>query len=354
MDNTPIDVLIIGAGLTGLTLAYLLKKQKVSASVKLIEARDRIGGRIHTSYLQGQAPQEMGATWLGKKHKALINLLEELGIEQFAQKLGTHAIYEAISTSPHQLVQLPPNDEPSYRIKGGTATLINALAQSLDSDQIILSQIVKSIELHGERLEVISDKKRFVAKKVIATLPPNLFVQSIDIRPRLPAELLQIAKSTHIWMGESIKISLSYQQAFWRAPGFSGTIVSNVGPIPEMYDHADSENKYFALKGFLNSSYFSLKKAERLELILRQLEKYYGDQVRSFLDYQETVWRKEVFTYATYENHILPHQNGGHPIYQQAFLDGKLYLSGSETSPAFPGYMEGAVKSAQYVFQQLL
>lgn len=40
------DILIIGGGLTGLTLAYLLRTKKVK--VKVIEARERLGGRIFT------------------------------------------------------------------------------------------------------------------------------------------------------------------------------------------------------------------------------------------------------------------------------------------------------------------
>jgi monoamine oxidase len=37
-------IVIIGAGLTGLTIAYLLKKQGIAATI--IEARDRLGGRF--------------------------------------------------------------------------------------------------------------------------------------------------------------------------------------------------------------------------------------------------------------------------------------------------------------------
>ena len=64
------DIIIIGAGLTGLALAYFLRDKKLS--IRILEARDRIGGRIHTVREKGLTPMEMGATWLGKKHVTLV------------------------------------------------------------------------------------------------------------------------------------------------------------------------------------------------------------------------------------------------------------------------------------------
>ena len=77
------DILIIGAGLTGLTLAYLLRDS--AFKVKIVEARGRVGGRINTLYSDKLPALEMGATWLGKKHTALVQLLETLGIGIYEQ-----------------------------------------------------------------------------------------------------------------------------------------------------------------------------------------------------------------------------------------------------------------------------
>ncbi len=137
------DIVVIGGGLTGLTLAYLFKDS--NKRVHIIEARKRLGGRILTSYKESSAPIEMGATWLGSKHTQLNALLKALKIDIFQQVLGDTAIYEPISTSPHQLVTLPPNNEPSFRIKGGIATLIQRLANFISDEQIYLQQTVTSI-----------------------------------------------------------------------------------------------------------------------------------------------------------------------------------------------------------------
>ncbi len=352
MKNITTDIVIIGGGLTGLALGYFLRNSGLS--FQIVEARNRLGGRIHTLYNEEEPPIEMGATWLGKKHTFLVELSEELGIGIFEQILGDRAIYEPISTSPPQLVQLPPNTNPSYRIKGGTSTLIKTLASYVSAENIHLNEVVESIDLQKDGVTVKSNSHIYNAGKVVSTLPPNLFNHSISISPSLPVELTKILSTTHTWMGESIKVALTFDKPFWRDERLSGTIMSNVGPIPEMYDHSSVEDTKFALKGFLNGAYFSLSKSERLQLVLRQLGKYYGELVHNYTNYEEAVWSKESYTFTPYDSHILPHQHNGHAIYQQSFFDGKLFIAGSETASQFPGYMDGAVRSAVFVTDLIL
>ncbi len=345
------DIIILGGGLTGLTLAYLLRNRGLK--VLIVEARNKLGGRIQTSKQENAAPIEMGATWLGKKHTYLNKLLKELGVNIFEQRLGKTAIYEPFSTSPPQLVSLPPNSDPSFRIQGSTSNLINLLSDSLPEEQVFLSNVVKSIRSDGEILAIETLENRFLAKQVVSTIPPYLLLKSIDIQPGLPAELIDVMKKTHTWMGESIKVGLRFEHPFWREEGLSGTIFSNVGPITEFYDHSDYEDNHYALKGFLNSGYHQLKKEERLEVVLTQLRKYYGKKVDEYIDYEEVVWSKERFTFTKYNSHVLAHQNNGHVLYQKTYLNGKLFIAGAETASSFGGYMEGAVRSAYFVSENL-
>lgn len=348
MGVTETKMIVIGAGLTGLSLAYFLNLKK--QDFLLLEARDRIGGRIHTARQSDNDPLELGATWLGKKHTELVGLMSELGIGVFEQVTGGRAIYEAISSSPPQVVQLPHNDEPSYRIAGGSDRVVQELASKFSDDKIRLNEVVQSIEEDGEGLVVTTDKGRYKAAKVVSTLPPYLFVRNIKTTPALPADLVKVASSTHTWMGESIKVGLRYAQPFWREdnrPG--GTIFSNVGPVSEMYDHTNLEDSSFALKGFLNGAYHSLSREERRDMVLAQLRKYFGDVVDNYTAYEEGVWRHEPHTFVPYEDHVLPHQNNGHPVFRSEFLNGRLILAGSETAVMYPGYMDGAVRSARRV-----
>ena len=124
METKKADLIIIGAGLTGLALAYYLREESIN--IHLIEARERKGGRIQTKYASAAAPLEMGATWFGRTHHQVVGLLTELQLGSFEQLLGERAIYEPISTSPHQIVQLPaspsaPNisQHPALPFHGG-------------------------------------------------------------------------------------------------------------------------------------------------------------------------------------------------------------------------------------------
>jgi monoamine oxidase len=346
------DIVIIGAGLTGLTLAYLLRDSNLNIIV--VEGRNRIGGRIHTIANENMTTMEMGATWLGKKHIALLNILTELDIAIIEQEMGTTAFYEAISTSPPQIVKLPPNTDPTYRIKKGSSELINVLKDRLSSNTtILLNELVQSISFNKNQVVVETNNKKINCTKVISTLPPNLLAHSINITPKLPDDIMELIKRTHTWMGESIKIGLHYKTPFWIENNLSGTIVSNVGPIPEMYDHSNHETKQFALKGFFNGNYFSLKKEERLQKVLSQLKKYYGNKVEDFIHYEEKVWSQDPLTYTAYEQHVLPHQHNGHIKYKTSYFDNRFYIAGSETAEKYPGYMDGAVRSAQFIAQKL-
>lgn len=346
------DILIIGAGLTGLTLAYQLRNSGLS--IKLVEARSRIGGRIETVKTPNGEKVEMGATWLGGKHTYLSKLLEELGINTFEQIIGDTAIYEAISTSPHYLARIPPNPEPSLRIAGGTDKLIHKLASFIDSADILLDTKVESIKYDNE--EAITNCVHTIinSKIVVSTLPPNLLVSTIDFDNKLPQELITIAKQTHTWMGESIKIALTYPTPFWRREDLSGTIMSNVGPIPEMYDHCNVEDNRYALMGFLNGGYYQLTKEERLAIIMKQLKKYFGDLAETYTKYEEKVWRTESETFSPYDRNVLPHQLNGHDVYQTSYLSESLILAGTETSTYYPGYMEGAVYSGLLTSQRII
>jgi len=349
---TKIPITIVGGGLAGLTTAYLLEKEGFSS--RILEARQRLGGRIFTQHRNEEPPVELGATWLGKKHNHLVELLKELNIGIFEQQMGSKAFFEPISTSPPQLVQLPKNEEPTYRIEGGTDAVIQKLSNRLTNSQILTGQRVQSIGQDGKKIVIDTEQEQFESNHLISTLPPNLLVKTISFSPKLPAGLLKIARKTHTWMAESIKVGMVYKRPFWRGESTSGTIMSNVGPLTELYDHSSSEDKEYALTGFMNGAYHQISQKERKSMVISQLSKFYGSKAKNFIRYIDQPWKDEPLTFQSYDEEIMPHQHNGHSVYHKAYWNGQLYLAGSETATSFPGYMDGAVESARRVVKQIV
>jgi len=247
-----------------------------------------------------------------------------------------------------------PNAVPNYRIKGGSSQLINKLAQQLSEEQIELNQVVKSITYQKEGVFIETASQVYHAHFVISTLPPALLAKGISFSPTLPINFQQIAPTTHTWMGESIKMGLRYATPFWRKERSSGTILGNNGIVNECYDHSDMEAGHYALKGFIHPTLHTRSTTERRDAVLAQFQKYYGEQVNGYLSYEEYVWQQDSLTYTAYPEQVEGHQYNGEALFREAYFDGRLLISGSETAQDYPGYMDGAVSSAHRVVKQVL
>jgi monoamine oxidase len=204
-------------------------------------------------------------------------------------------------------------------------------------------------------MEVLDQNETvYIADCVITTLPPNLIVNTLSFNPPLPEKLVSLAKKTHTWMGESIKFAVEYATPFWKENNYSGTLFSQASIITEMYDHSTFDNTGYALKGFLNGSTSILSLEERKTKVITQLEKLFGSDAENYITYNEKVWRDEPLTFSNYDHLVMAHENNGHQLYQNSFLNNKLYISGSETALQNPGYMEGAIVAAKNIALQFL
>ncbi|MGH9306812.1 MAG: flavin monoamine oxidase family protein [Acidimicrobiales bacterium] len=84
------DVCVIGAGYAGLTAARRLVQG--GKSVAVLEARDRVGGRVWTRLGHGATPIDMGGTFVGSNHDRLRALATEMGVDTFATHVAGDTI----------------------------------------------------------------------------------------------------------------------------------------------------------------------------------------------------------------------------------------------------------------------
>jgi monoamine oxidase len=75
------DVVVVGAGLAGLAAARRLKAR--GASVVVVEARERVGGRVLNHDIGDGKVVEVGGQWIGPTQDRLAALAVELGVETF-------------------------------------------------------------------------------------------------------------------------------------------------------------------------------------------------------------------------------------------------------------------------------
>ena len=90
MNKIHRDVVVIGAGATGLTAAHRLRE--AGYSVIVLEARDRVGGRLLTDHIDGQL-FEIGGQWVSPDQTELIQTLANLGLKTYPRYREGDSIY---------------------------------------------------------------------------------------------------------------------------------------------------------------------------------------------------------------------------------------------------------------------
>ena len=75
------DVIVVGAGLAGLTAAREL--ERAGRKVIVLEGRDRVGGRMRNKHLADGTPVEVGGQWAGPTQTRIVAMAKELGVESY-------------------------------------------------------------------------------------------------------------------------------------------------------------------------------------------------------------------------------------------------------------------------------
>jgi len=442
------DVVIVGAGLAGLTAARTLTRQ--GRSVVVLEARDRVGGRIVNHDLGDGKVVEMGGQWAGPGQDRIYALAAELGIAtfptydtgkkvlEFGGKFGTYTgaiprVNPAVITDIAQaqlrleaLARKVPLDQPwtaakadrrdgqtfgtwirnntvtagarsllalgaeavfaaepdelsllhvlfyshsggsfqrlidttggaqQDRFAGGSALIATKLAGELGPDTVRLSAPVSTIKFSGRQPAVTTPLGQFEGSKIIVTVPP-LLAGRIEYEPALPAEREQLTQRAP--MGSVIKCQVIYDEPFWRAQGFSGQATGDGPGSRVVFDNSPPDGAPGILLAFLEGDEARRLGREspesRREEVLQSLSRYFGRKAAFPAEYVELDWQREQWSGGCYGTLFGP---SVWTRYGKALTTpvGPIHWAGTETSPAWCGYMEGAIRSGERAARAVL
>jgi len=268
-------VVVIGAGMAGLTAARALAE--AGLTVLVVEAQDRIGGRILTRHV-GDEAIELGAEFIHGRPPELWALIDEAGLEtyerggaqvcfdhgalgdcgsemddmfapleklkdfdgadvSFAEYLdreqapvekrgrmigfvegfnaADHREVSAASLGAQQKAEDATEGDRTYRLRGGYDQLPKYLAQRIVEygGRVLTGTPVREIRWEAGRVEVITDAARYRAPRAIVTLPLGV-LQSGHVAISPKPELIFEAAG-RLRVGRARRFTLRFRERFW-------------------------------------------------------------------------------------------------------------------------------------------
>ena len=350
------DVAIVGAGLCGLALARMLTARGLA--VQVIEARERLGGRVHTRYCEatGQA-LDLGPAWFWLETEPRITaLLAELGLASRPQHDPGDALWLTDPTQTPERRHEPGGVHAgARRIEGGAMRLVDALAATLPPGTVRLGVALQALRDRGAFIELLpATGPAIKARQVVLALPPRLVHEWLRFDPPLSAAVWEALQATPTWMAAQAKAVTTFSQPFWRMAGHSGNafVRHPQAVLGEVFDA--SEGQAGALGGFvaLNAVLRENFKRGLPMLIDSQLAQLYGPEAHSGHPFQQD-WAEEPWTCSATDRASPPEPPQSDPLLRQPLWAGRVFLGGSETASHGAGHMEGALESADRIAHAL-
>ncbi|AOY60372.1 flavin monoamine oxidase family protein [Desulfococcus multivorans] len=359
MSVETVDTLIVGGGLSGIYAAWLLSRKNTSFVV--LEARERIGGRILCPGYQGFF-SDLGPSWYWPAiHPKITHLIETLGLNSYPQFETGLGRFQR-SDGAVQTVRGYPMEPPSRRLFGGMHSLIRKLREGIPENAVRCNHPVCDIEktVGGILVSVGELEKppwaRFRANQLILALPPRLAAATILFTPELSHQLTQAMLKIGTWMAGQAKFSAIYDEPFWRQTGLSGQAFSERGPLGEIHDGSNHDKGPFGLTGFVGIPAAQRNQTATLtDAIMAQLAVIFGAQAARPTAFFYQDWARERFTATTFDQPpMYTHPQYHVPAGRSAIWDGTCHFAGTETADVQGGYLEGALGAAERAVMNIL
>ncbi|MEM1178817.1 MAG: FAD-dependent oxidoreductase [Acidobacteriota bacterium] len=358
--------LILGGGLSGLHTAYSLSRR--GHDVFVLEGRDRLGGRIQSSPVTGPARAgdvDLGPAWFWPGQRRMHGLIHELGladdvVNQYAR--GD----ELVERGPGQVLRgrFGVSMGGSYRLRGGMASLIRALAGTLQESQVRLGRRATRIARTEAGVAVTvqgpDGVETYEGDQAVVALPPRLAASTLELDPALGPKRSAELAGQPTWMAGQGKCVAIYDEPFWRRDGLSGDAVSYIGPLGEIHDVTPNDDGPGALFGFYALPAMSRRAAgPRLEpACVEQLVRLFGAAAETPRQILSRDWAFEDLT-AVDADRSGPATHALHGLRspKEPAWGGRLLWSGAETAGVGErnnGYLEGALEASERTVEFIL
>jgi monoamine oxidase len=262
-------VIVVGAGLAGLHAAWRLRTSGID--VRVLEARERVGGRTWSATLRGGVVVERGGEFIAPTDRCLRTLCDQLGLEliphgfsfdqrtaqgqtpptedelaafdaaaraQLADRGGEDELADGVLPASRRRTPLQASIirrietsltvpltevsaarlfsggnhryDPAVRVRGGNDRIARELARRL-GDRILLQTPVTAVDHSTRHVSVeMADGASLTASVAVLALPLPLLL-ALELRPGLPQSIL--AAADRLAFGDAAKLHVPLSAA---------------------------------------------------------------------------------------------------------------------------------------------
>lgn len=234
----------------------------------------------------------------------------------------------------------------AFHIPGSMHQLAARMAGELGS-AIVLRSPVTAVAQDSAGVTVVSAAGEWRGERVIVAVPLSLSGR-ISYDPALPAQRDALVQRSP--MGSVIKYWVAYRQPFWRRHGWNALVESDEPPTEGFLDASPPGGDVGLIVGFIQAKmaleWTARPMAERKKRIVERIVHFLGPEGAEPIDYIDDDWPADPWTRGCYGASMGP---GVLTTLGPALRApvGRIHWAGTETSPVWSGYIEGAIRSGE-------